>query len=132
MLCGVPSGVTIVALFLAPEPGFAVRFALAAAIFLTAWPVLRACLGRPGPRTVKALLWDARGTWWLTDRDGVCIPASLTRAWILGPFVFLAFRDGESRRRRRAALDANGRDTRAGRLLLGRLRLLGTGEAPRA
>ena len=126
-----PSSVTIAALLLAPEPSFAIRFALVAAVAFAAWPVLRTCLGHPGPRTVKALLWDARGTWWLTNRDGVCIRAQLTGASILGPFVFLAFRDGESRRRR-AMLDANGRDMPAGRLLLARLRLLGTGDALRA
>jgi hypothetical protein len=121
----------IATLLLSPEPAFAVRCALAAAVGLAAWPVLRDCLGYPGERAVKALLWDARGAWWLTDRDGVCSQARLTRVFIFGPFVFLAFLNGESRPRR-AMLDADGRDARAGRLLLGRLRLLPTGEPPAA
>jgi len=128
ILCASPTGLAIIALLLASAPALPVRLALAAALAAAVRPVLLELVGRGGPRTVKVLLWDARGEWWLTDRDGVCVPARLTGAAIFGALVFLRFRDAAGRRRR-AMLDADGREPCAGRALLGRLRLTSNGDS---
>jgi len=121
-LCAAPAALLVLALFLAPAPGLPIRSALALATLWALLPAGRLVAALPGPHRVRAILWDERGRWWLTDADGVCVAAHLAGAWVFGPFVFLRWKDSLGCSRR-AVVDAAAAPAPPARALIGRLRL---------